>query len=284
MRIKPATRAALGRAQNLHRREARTRYKQFLVEGPQAVREILTYQPRLVRDLFAEENALRAHADIRSLADEHSVWTHVADPDDFRELSSNAQGVLVVADVPNQPSIRDLLPSARIVLATAAVSDPGNVGTIVRSADAAGADAVFLGQGSAEAFSPKVVRSTVGSLFHLPCVTGVDFTDLVEAAHEAGLQVLIADAQGDWELTRLIEAAGERRFLGVRADAPDLMRPTVWVVGNEAHGFQGLDVSAADASVSIPIFGKAESLNVSMAAALCVYISRLIRPGDDVAR
>lgn len=281
MRIKPATRAALGRAQNLHRREARTRYKQFLVEGPQGVREILTYEPRLVRDLFVAEDALRAHEDIRALAEKHSVWTHIVDSDDFRELSSNAQGMLIVADNPAQVTLDKAFSGAHLVVAALGVSDPGNVGTIVRSADAAGADAVVLGQGSAEVLSPKVVRSTVGSLFHVPCVSGCDFENLAAAAHRAGLQVLVADAAGEWELSALINSAAESRFLGARCDGPDLSRPTVWVLGNEAHGFEGIDISAADARVSIPLFGKAESLNVSIAGALLAYVSAFTRASSN---
>ena len=275
LRQKNATRSQIQRAQNLHRREARRKYGQFLVEGPQAVREILECAPELIRDLYVEDGAFERYPEIKALVQAENVWTHFAVPADFRDLSSNAQGFAIVADMPEEPSLESVLAGAKLVIATIATADPGNLGTIIRSADAAGANAVVIGQGSAELYSPKVVRSTVGSLFHIPCVSGADFAELAEAAHAAGLQVLAADAHGEWELSTLMDAAAERRLLGTRVDGPDLTRPTMWVVGNEAHGFDGVDISAADAVVSIPIFGRAESLNVSIAGALVSYLSAL---------
>jgi len=136
--------------------------------------------------------------------------------------------------------------------------DPGNAGTIIRAADAAGADAVVLVRGSVDPTAPKVVRSTAGSLFHLPVVTGVALDDAVTALHNAGLTVLAADGRGDFDLFEaesLLEA------------------PSAWLLGNEAHGLPSEALSRADAVVSIPIYGKAESLNVAAAAAVCLYAS-----------
>jgi len=150
------------------------------------------------------------------------------------------------------------LEGARIVAVLTQAQDPGNAGTIIRAADAAGADAVVLVRGSVDPTAPKVVRSTAGSLFHLPVVTGVALDDAVAALHEAGLTVLAADGRGDFDLF----------------DAESLLEaPSAWLLGNEAHGLPSEALSRADAVVSIPIYGKAESLNVAAAAAVCLYAS-----------
>ncbi len=157
-------------------------------------------------------------------------------------------------------------------------ADPGNLGTVIRTADAAGAGAVLVGSRSAELYSPKVVRSTAGSLFHIPCAIGQSLEQIVEVAHPgAGMQVLCRRRTGEWELTALQRNAYEADLMGAKIDGPDLRRPTLWVLGNESHGFDDVDLSLVDATVSIPLYGSAESLNVSTAGAVCVYTSAMIQ-------
>jgi len=138
------------------------------------------------------------------------------------------------------------------------VRDPGNAGTVVRCADAFGADGVVLSTGSVELTNPKTVRASVGSLFHLPVTVGADLAAVVEAAHAAGLQVLAADGSGDVELTDLVTQ-------GL------LARPTLWLFGNEAWGMPAQDRALADRVVRVPLYGAAESLNLATAAAVCLY-------------
>lgn len=272
-RIKGASRTQLQRAQRLHRREQRERYRQALVEGPQAVRELLAWSADTVRDVYATEEALERHPDIRELIAVTGVWTHLLDADAMRDLSGDGQGLAAVADIPESREPSALMHGAQLVIAVAELSDPGNLGTIVRTADAVGAAAVLIGKGSAELYSPKVIRSTAGSVFHVPCVTGLEFADMVRLAHDAGLQCFAADGAGEWELQALVNAAWEKRLLGTWFDGPDLTRPTMWILGNEAHGFTGRSTELVDARVSIPLQGQAESLNVSMAGAICAYTS-----------
>jgi TrmH family RNA methyltransferase len=108
-------------------------------------------------------------------------------------------------------------------------------------------------------YNPKVVRSTTGSLFHLPISVGGDLTDVVTRAHAAGMKVLAADVKGD----DLLEARAE----GV------LAQPTAWLFGNEAHGLDDDMLALADHSLRLPIFGRAESLNLATAASVCLYES-----------
>ena len=140
----------------------------------------------------------------------------------------------------------------------AEAQDPGNAGTIIRTADAAGADAVVLVRGSVDATNPKVVRSTAGSLFHLPVLTGAGLGEVLEALDGAGLAVLAADGNGPVNLF----------------DADELLaRPCAWLFGNEARGLAPEALERAEAVVSVPVLGAAESLNVAAAAAVCLYAS-----------
>ncbi|NKF30928.1 RNA methyltransferase, partial [Pseudomonas sp. BGM005] len=137
--------------------------------------------------------------------------------------------------------------------------DPGNLGTIIRAADAAGADAVILTGKTVDPYNPKVVRATTGSLFHLPVSVGAELPDVIEKAHAAGLRILAADVKGD----DLLQARAE----GVLAE------PTGWLFGNEARGLEDDALDLADRVLRLPIFGKAESLNLATAASVCLYES-----------
>lgn len=136
--------------------------------------------------------------------------------------------------------------------------DPGNAGTVIRCSDAAGADAVVLTAGSVDPQGGKAVRASVGSLFHLPVATGADLNDVVGAAKARGMTVLAAAGAGDVDLHD--------------GDAV-LARPTAWLFGNEAHGLPDAALALADHVVRVPIYGRAESLNLATAAAVCLYES-----------
>ncbi len=153
-----------------------------------------------------------------------------------------------------------------LVVCCVQVRDPGNAGTVVRCADAFGADGVVLSTGSVELTNPKTVRASVGSLFHLPVSVGADLGAVVAAAHDAGLQVLAADGSGDVELSEL-------------ARTGDLARPTLWLFGNEAWGMPAEDRALADRVVRVPLYGAAESLNLATAAAVCLYATATAQHG-----
>lgn len=141
----------------------------------------------------------------------------------------------------------------------AELQDPGNVGTIIRTADAAAAGVVILSPGSADPWSPKVVRAAAGSHFHLPIAAGIDLQQLTAFTRANGWQVLAADGGGDTSLLML--------------SAHDRARPTLWVLGNEARGLSDEQLQLADHRVTIPMYGQAESLNVAAAASICLYAS-----------
>jgi RNA methyltransferase, TrmH family len=156
----------------------------------------------------------------------------------------------------------------------ARVQDPGNAGTVVRAADAAGAGAVLLTHGSVDVHNPKVVRSTAGSLFHLDVVQGVDLADAVDRLRGAGVAVLATDGvpgRGSADLDDLLDDAED--------GAGPLAGPTAWLFGNEASGLDPAERELADLAVRVPLHGRAESLNLATAAAVCLYASaRAHRP------
>ncbi|MCT1365265.1 RNA methyltransferase [Microbacterium sp. NRRL B-14842] len=245
----------------LTKRSARTETGLFLLEGPQSVREALTYRPEAIIELFATPHGWERHADIRAAAAEADVEVEYVSEDVLNAMADTVTPQGLVAVVRQTPtSVRDIFDAApRLVAICEEVRDPGNLGTIIRAADAAGADAVVLTGRTVDPYNPKVVRATTGSLFHLPVSVGGDLDEVVRRAHDAGLQILAADVKGD-------------DLLAARADGV-LGEPTAWLFGNEARGLEDEALTRADRVLRLPIFGRAESLNLATAASVCLYES-----------
>ena len=245
----------------LAKKGARSETGLFLLEGPQAVAEALTFAPHLVIDLFATPTALERHADIARRASDADIDVEfVTEPvlDSMADTVTPQGFIAVCRQFPT--ALKDIFAAGpRLVAVLEEVRDPGNAGTIIRAADAAGADAVILTGRSVDLYNPKVVRSTTGSLFHLPVAVEATLDDVLRRAREAGLQALAADIKGDYLL--------DVRTAGV------LAKPTAWVFGNEASGLSDDDLAAVDRAVSLPIYGQAESLNLATAASVCLYES-----------
>jgi TrmH family RNA methyltransferase len=243
----------------LTKRGARQETGLFLLEGPQAAREALTFRPETVIELFATPSAMERHQDVRDAArsaDIEVVFTTEAVLDAMADTVT-PQGIVAVARQ-TPTSMKDVFAaSPRLVVICEEVRDPGNLGTIIRAADAAGADAVVLTGRTVDPYNPKVVRATTGSLFHLPVVVGVDLATAAERARSAGLRVIAADVGG-------------ADFLESRSV---LAEPTAWLFGNEARGLDESALAHADLSLRLPIYGSAESLNLATAASVCLYES-----------
>jgi TrmH family RNA methyltransferase len=245
----------------LARREARATTGLFLLEGPQAVAEALTFRPQLVVELYATPTAIERYTDIAQAAvdagvDVEFVTEHVLDT---MADTVTPQGIVAVChQFPT--SVKDILRSTPTLVAILEeVRDPGNAGTIIRAADAAGADGVIFTGRSVDLYNPKVVRSSTGSIFHLPVAVGAELESVLEKARGAGLTVLAADIKGD----DLLEARREG-LLG---------RPTAWVFGNEARGLSDEHFALVDRAITVPIYGHAESMNLATAASVCLYES-----------
>ena len=247
-------------ARRLATRAFRRKAGRFLVEGPQAVREALEHR-ELVVEVYAEPTVADRHRDLHDLAAAADVPWFEVNRAAIETLSETvtSQGVVAVCTLVDVP-LDDVRRTVKLVAVGVQVRDPGNVGTLIRTADAAGADAVVLSSESVDPHNPKAVRASVGSIFHVPVVVDVDIVAAAKAWRDQGLQVLAADGYGATDLDTCI-------------DDGTLAEPTVWLFGNEAHGLPDGTDAIVDRSVKVPIYGRAESLNLATAAAICLYAS-----------
>jgi TrmH family RNA methyltransferase len=273
------------RVAQLARRAGRERAGAFVAEGPQAVREAVAAHAAsgdVVLDLYATEPASTRWAAELDAARSVAITTRLVSDEVMAAMTDTVspQGLLAVCRLLDRPlnQVLDTAAAASPALVTVLshVRDPGNAGTVLRASDAAGASAVLLTEASVDVHNPKCVRSTAGSLFHLPVSQGAGLVDVVSALHERGLVVLAADGAGDVDLDDLQDVAESD-------DAALLRRPTAWVFGNEAWGLSPEQRDLADAVVRVPLHGAAESLNLAMAATVCLYASSRAqrrRPGN----
>ena len=248
-------------ARQLAKRALRQRARQFLAEGPQAVGEALA-AGGVVTQLFVTAAAQARYANLIGLAGGQGADVHAVSGEVMTELAQTItpQGVLAVCDFIDVDLDRLTAGQPGLAVVLANVRDPGNAGTVLRTADAAGAGGVVFAGSSVDPYNSKCVRASAGSLFHLPVVTGPPVADAVRALRERGLRVLAADGGAGTTLDDLQSA----RLLG---------QPTAWLFGNEAWGLPSDVLGLADDAVAVPIYGRAESLNLAAAAAVCLYAS-----------
>jgi len=248
-------------ARRLTKRAFRQRERAFLAEGPQAVAEAFRCGAK-VSDLFVTAPARGRHQDLVAEMADAGVPVHLVSGEVMDELAQTVtpQGLLAVCgfvDVPLAEITRD---QPGLVALLANVRDPGNAGTVLRTADAAGAHAVVFADASVDPYNGKCVRASAGSLFHLPVVAGARLEDAVGALRAAGLRIVAADGRAG----RSLDDPGMQARLA---------QPTAWMFGNEAWGLPPELVALADEPVAVPIYGRAESLNLAAAAAVCLYAS-----------
>lgn len=254
--LEPVSKGRMQAVRKLQQRKGRRNAGLFLAEGPQVVREALRHGT--VSELYVQRETAHYHRDLLELADQAGAEIFGGSEQDLASISTTVSppGILAVAKQLDVPWSGVMADSPKLVVICDQVRDPGNAGTVVRCADAFGADAVVLTVDSVELYNPKTVRATVGSLFHLPVVVGVGLAEVVDDCRAAGMQVLAADGAGDRKLTDI-----------------DAAEPTAWLFGNEAWGLPATHLKLADTSVAVPIYGEAESLNLATAAAVCLYVS-----------
>ncbi|MGH2634800.1 MAG: TrmH family RNA methyltransferase [Actinomycetota bacterium] len=237
-------------ALRLKKRALRDGERRFLIEGAQGVAEALGHPGGLIRLYHTDaghplvERSRAAHAELVEVSAEvMGKLTSTVTP----------QGLLGIAAYVDD-GLDSLSPDARCVVLLHSVRDPGNAGTILRSADGVGADGVVFSSDSVDVYNPKTVRASAGSLFHVPVVRGVQTPAAVEALRERGMRVLAMDARGEADLFGL-----------------DLTGPVAFLFGNEAWGVPEEVAALADQVVRVPLQGRAESLNLAAAATVCLF-------------
>ncbi|OCB10495.1 RNA methyltransferase [Mycolicibacterium porcinum] len=238
-------------AVKLHRAVARRRAARFLAEGPNLVESAL--RRGLVSEVFATAAAIDRFADLLADAPVYEVTDRAA-----KALSDTVTpvGLVAVCRLP-ETTLDDVLATApRLIAVPVQISEPGNAGTLIRAADAMGADAVVLAGNSVDPYNSKCLRASAGSIFSLPVIGEPDEAATVARLQAAGLQVLATTIDGE-----------------VSLDDADLAGPTAWLFGPEAHGLPTELAAAADHRVHIPMPGHSESLNIASAASICLYQS-----------
>ena len=261
------------RIADLTRAKGRERSGRFLIEGPQSVREAVTWRPDVVQDLYVEVSQALEHPRIISstlekiveTSQDATIYVHYCTGDVMRRISPDAQGIAAVGNAESMHAGADDVElgkngRAPQIAAFWQVRDPGNAGTVIRSADAAGCAGVVLVDDCVDIFNPKVIRSTAGSLFHLPVVSmGTD--EYFDWCAERGLAVYAADVYGT-------DARPPEPLTDVLAVPQSLAQAKTVLFGNEARGLTQDVLERVDRIVSIPIYGKAESLNLGTSAAV----------------
>ncbi|MBV5245865.1 RNA methyltransferase [Mycolicibacterium sp. PAM1] len=238
-------------AVKLHRHTGRRRAARFLAEGPNLVEAAL--RRGLVSEVFATESAADRFGPLLAGAPVHLVTEKAA-----KALSDTVTpvGLVAVCTLPEVDLTEVLAGEPTLVAVPVGISEPGNAGTVIRVADAMGADAVVLAGDSVDPYNGKCLRASAGSIFSIPVISHHDAADVVTQLKDAGLQVLATVLGGS-----------------VSLDEVDLSGPTAWLFGPEAHGLPAEVAALATAGVEIPMTGGAESLNVASAAAICLYQS-----------
>ena len=263
-------------AQLAGRSAVRARRKQFMVEGPQSVGEALRAHLGLlnlsveaaqfwptqatVTEVYYTSRLATIEPELFALVGRLDPNVFVAETSDtVLQAMSDAVAHQNIIAVANLPDVDIALPhEALLVAGLIRVQDPGNAGTIIRTADASGSACVIATPHTVDVYNPKTVRSTAGSLFHLPIYTHVELPDFKTTYRG---QIFAADGYGEVALESL--------------PVGKLSQPTAWLFGNEARGLSAPELELADARVAVPLYGLAESLNVATAATVCLYASAM---------
>lgn len=244
------------RAAQLQRKKDRSAQKKFLVEGPNAVAEAMKHAADDIEVVYATQAGLTRSPEIDRLANEFGTEIEMVTEPVLKVMTDTVtpQGVVAVARY-SETAVEDLLQDLKLVAVLHEVRDPGNAGTVMRAADAAGADLVVFTGDSIDPWHPKVVRASTGSIFHLPVVRQRSLEDVLSYLSERNVTTVATDLRGE----------------DLHIQDAYLTGPTAWIFGNEAHGLNQDEIAACDLSMRLPIFGQAESLNLAGAATVCLY-------------
>jgi TrmH family RNA methyltransferase len=243
-------------AVKLHRAPQRRRTGLFLAEGANSVAAALDTER--VEELFFSLGAAEREHELVASAAALGVRTTLVSERAAELLGETVTppGLVAVCRHVDIPLTQVLSAQPRMLAVPVAISDPGNAGTLIRVADAVGADGVVLAGDSVDPHNGKCVRACAGSLFHVPIARKHDSGAVLTALRDAGITMLATTARGEVDLD----------------DADDILRePVAWLFGNEAHGLDPGVAEQADHRIRIPIHGRAESLNLAAAAAICLY-------------
>ncbi|KAF5073759.1 putative TrmH family tRNA/rRNA methyltransferase [anaerobic digester metagenome] len=239
------------RVKGLNLRKNRDKEGVFVAEGPRFISEIPLDWPVemfLMTEAFAEENGTKLF--------ENRAVTYILSEELFSLLSDteNPQGVLAVCKKQQENKEKIWIKEDSFFLLAEELNDPGNLGTVIRTADASGVDGIFLSKGSVDVYNPKVLRATMGSIFHVPVYQNVVLEEIAREMKKRGVLLYAAHLKGESFPYHL-----------------PLQKSCAFLIGNEARGLSDEAANLCDGWVKIPMPGQAESLNASIAAGILMY-------------
>lgn len=240
----------------LHLKKNRDSQGIYFVEGIRFVNDAIDNNQRILKMIFSDKlESLNGGKALVERASAVCSDLYLVPEKLFKEISDtqSPQGVLAILEKRNS-NFRDSLQAAKSLVILDTLQDPGNVGTIIRTADAAGVSAVLMTKGCVDLYSPKVLRSTMGSVFHMPIIEGLDIHDTISVLKSYGFKVIASHLEG------------KNNYYD-----EDLTCKSAIIVGNEANGISEETALQADRLVKIPMPGQAESLNASIAASIMIY-------------
>ena len=223
----------------------------FVAEGLRFISEVpsdWTVEAYAVSESFAAENDISVYekkTEVYCLPD--TLFATVCD-------TENPQGILAICKKLDWDEEAVFVKDKPFFILAEELNDPGNLGTVIRTADACGADAIFLSKGSVDMYNPKVLRSTMGSMFHVPVFQNVDLNEISAKLKKYEIPLYAAHLRGDTYPYGL-----------------ELSEACAFIIGNEARGLSDEAADLCDRWVKIPMPGQAESLNASIAAGVLMY-------------
>jgi RNA methyltransferase, TrmH family len=245
--IESESNASLKQWKKLHTKKEREKTRTFLLEGPHLIEEAISSGAKLQHVIIEENFQIKDDW----LKQKFTLWSVPSKLMKQLSETEKPQGIIAVCEMMDQTD--ELIKNKGRYLLIDGVQDPGNLGTIIRTADSAGLDGVFLGEGTADLYNGKTVRSTQGSLFHLPIVKA-DLIVVIAECKDAAVPVISTSLQDALDMREIPEMSG-----------------FALIVGNEGQGVQQMLQDESEINVKVPIFGQAESLNVSVATGILLY-------------
>ncbi|QZY56301.1 23S rRNA (guanosine(2251)-2'-O)-methyltransferase RlmB [Crassaminicella profunda] len=257
LKINSSDNGTIKHVRELKKRKYRQKYEEYIVEGIRIIRDALQNNKEIKYILFAEELYTTSGGEellhelmennIKIYEIPNNIYMHLSD-------TQNPQGIMAVLPIESYHIDEVIDSSKNLFLVLDRVQDPGNLGTIIRTADAAGINAVILTKGCVDLYNLKTIRSTMGSIFHFPIVHGGETIEIIKHLKSKNIKIVSTSLETD-------------KYY----DEVDYNESTAFVIGNEANGVLKEVLESSDELVKIPMIGKAESLNASIAASIIMY-------------
>lgn len=255
--IKSSTNKTIKHIKSLQMKKFRDEYGEFIIEGEKLLREALTYKASISMVLFSQSFAENAkHDELAAILSISSIPLYYAEDSVFKEVceTDTPQGVIAVVEKLEFNLDSIITKEELCIVFLYEARDPGNAGTIIRSADACGLDAVLVSKGSVDLYNGKTIRATMGSLFHIPVFQNLDTEEIISKLKESKVVTIGADPHSGKSCIEL-----------------PYMKKTAIIIGNESQGINREIQAQLDLNVKIPMPGRAESLNAGIAASILMY-------------